>query len=138
MQGGKNKKMAKKMMEENERSVTDKSLTEADAVFEMFGAEMTDAMLGMSELGMTDEKTEEMLKRTRSNFPQEVGSNPEPVIEEIRRFFQEQRWRGKDQQEETRVQSTDERGEANGSEEVRSGRGSAGCVRGKGREVPGE
>ena len=77
--GGKNKKkMAKRMMEESERSVTDKSLTEAGAVFEMFGAEMTDAMLEMS-----DEKTEEMLKRLRSNFPEEVGSDPEPVIDEV-------------------------------------------------------
>ena len=107
MPGGgkkKKKKMAKKMMEESERSVTDKSSTEADAVFEMFGAEMTDAMLGMS-----DDKTEEMLKRMRSNLPEEVGNDPEPVIEEIRRFLQEQRWRGRDQQEETRVQSTDEK-----------------------------
>ena len=80
---------------------------------------------------MSDEKTEEMLKRIRSNFPEEVGSDPEPVIEEIRRFLQDQRWRGKGQQEETRVQSTDERGEANGSEEVRTGRGNAGLVRGE-------
>ena len=135
--GGKNKKKTtKKMVEEGEQSATDKSSKEADSVFEVldrcfrkgvggWSAEMTEAMLGMS-----DEKTEEMLKTMRSNFPEEVGNDPEMVIDGVRRFFRERRRRKRDQQQETRVQNADEGEDTNGPEEVKSGRGSAGCTRG--------
>ena len=62
---------------------------------------------------------------TRSSFAEEVGGDPEMVIEGIRRFLRERRRREEDQQEETPTQSIDEREETNGPEEVRTGRGSA-------------
>ena len=93
-----------------------------------------------------DEQTEEMVKRLRSGFPDEMENDPGPVIEGVTRFLQEQKRREKDQQkeavreaeqeqgkrvgfgkkeqpEETRAQSTDEREETSGL-----GRGSAGLV----------
>ena len=91
-------------------------------------AEMMEAMLGMG-----DEQTERMfrmLRMLRSGLPREVGGDPEMVIEGIRKFVQMRRQRKKDQQEETRAQGADERDESNGPEEVRTGRGSAGLVRG--------
>ena len=135
--GGKNKKkMTKKMVEESEQSATDKSSMEADAVFEMLdrcsrtgvGGWSVEMMEAMSE--MDDEQTEKMLKMLRSSFPEEVGDDPEPVVNGFTKFLQERRRTEKDQQEETRAQSTDEGEETNGSEEVKSGRGSAGCTRG--------
>ena len=135
--GGKNKKKTtKKMVEESEQSATDKSSTEADAVFEMFdrcsrtgvGGWSVEMMEAMSE--MDDEQTEKMLKMLRSSFSEEVGDDPEAVVNGFRKFLQERRWREKDQQEETRAQTADEGEETNGPEEVKSGRGSAGCTRG--------
>ena len=99
---------------------------EADAVLEMldrcsrtgvggWSAEMTEAMLGMS-----DEKTEEMLKAIRSNFPEEVGNDPEMVVDGVRRFLRERRRRKGDQQQEMSVQSADEGEETKDPEEMKS------------------
>ena len=135
--GGKNRKKAtKKMVEESEQSATDKSSAEADAVLEMFdrcsqtgvGGWSVEMMEAMSE--MDDEQTEKMLKMLRSSFPEVVGDDPKSVVDGLRKFLQERRRREKDQQEESRVQSTDKGEETSGPEEVKSGRGSAGLVRG--------
>ena len=100
MLGGGKKKTPKKA-EHSDQSTTEKSSSEVDAAFEMFercsrtgiggwSAKMTKAMLGMD-----DEQTEEMLMRLRSGFQEEVGNDPEPMIEGIRRFLQERRRRGR-------------------------------------------
>ena len=92
MLGGGKKKMMKKV-EQGDQGATDKSSTEEDAVFEVFdrcsrkgiggwSAEMTEAMLGM-----VDEQTERMLRMLRSGLPEEVGNDPELVVDEIRKIL---------------------------------------------------
>ena len=90
-------------MQQSDQSTTEKS-SPGDVVFETidgcsrtagWSAEMTEAMIGMD-----DEQTERMLRMLRSSFPEEVGEDPEPVIEGMRGFLQERRRREKDQQEE--------------------------------------
>ena len=100
------KKKTPKKAEQSDQSMREKCSSEVDAAFEMFercsrtgiggwSAKMTEAMLVMD-----DEQTEEMLIRLRSGFPEEVGNDPEPMIEGISRFLQERRRREKDQHEE--------------------------------------
>ena len=135
--GGKNKKKMKKVVEESEQSATDKKSTETDVVVKMLvrcfqtgvGGWSAEMMEAMSE--MDDEQTEKMLGMLRNILPKPVDCGPEVVIDGVTRLFRERR-RGKgDQQQETAVQSTDEGEEMNGPEEMKCGRGSAGCTRGK-------
>ena len=94
MLGGGKKKMMK--VEQSDQSATDKSSTEADAVFEVFDRCSQTGVGGLSgEMmeAMLDEQTERMLRMIRSSFAEEVGGDPEMVIEGIRKFVQERRQR---------------------------------------------
>ena len=106
MSGGGKKKKTSKKVEQSDQSTTDKSSSEVDVAFGMmekcsptgtggWSAKMTETMLEMD-----DEQTEEIMKKMRPAIREEMGIDPEPVIEGMMRFLQERRRREKDQQAE--------------------------------------
>ena len=98
MPGGRKKKTPKKA-KQSDRSTTEKSSPEVDAAIKMiercsrtgtgwWSAEMIEAMLRMD-----DEHTERKMRRLRRGFPEEMGNDPEPVIEGKMRLLQERKRR---------------------------------------------
>ena len=125
---GERKKKSPRKVEQNDRGTEEENLPEADVIAGMldrgsrtgvggWSAEMMEAMVGMD-----DEQTERMFRMFRSNFTEEMGGDPEMVIEGIRKFVQERR-QGKEE-----VQREEEAGEEERKQEkeARTGRGNAG------------
>ena len=112
------------------RNTTEKGPPEANAVFEMFDRCSRTGMGGWSAEKMEAmlEQTERRLSMLRGGFPEEVGNDPERVIEGIKRFLQERRRKEKDQQEEDKRSGGATTAEARGGSERQNRSSVRDCV----------